>query len=133
MSSLVADTHAMVWYLLSSDRISPKAMAAFDETLAAGDPVFLPSICLVEIIYLVEKGRLPKEAFARLNIVLSEQDSGYKVAPLDLDTTLAIQRIPREAVPDMPDRIVAATALFLNLPLVTKDKKIGAAGIATIW
>jgi len=44
MSSLVADTHAMVWYLLSSDRISPKAMAAFDETLAVGDPVFLPFI-----------------------------------------------------------------------------------------
>jgi PIN domain nuclease of toxin-antitoxin system len=121
MSSLTADTRAFVWYLLASDRISPKAMAALDETLAAGDPVFLPSICLVEIIYLVEKGKLPKEAFDRLNIVLSELDSGFKVIPLDRDTTFAIQKIPREAVPDMPDRIVAATALFLNLPLVTRD------------
>jgi len=44
MSSLVADTHAIVWYLLASDKISAKAIAALDETLAAGDPVFLPSI-----------------------------------------------------------------------------------------
>jgi hypothetical protein len=43
MSSLVADTQAIVWYLLASDKISAKAIAALDETLIAGDPVYLPS------------------------------------------------------------------------------------------
>ena len=33
----------------------------------------------------------------------------------------------------MPDRIIAATALHLNLPLVTHDKKIHGAGIQAIW
>jgi predicted nucleic acid-binding protein len=37
-------------------------------------------------------------------------------------------------VPDMPDRIIAATALNLNLPLVTHDHKILATSvIQTIW
>jgi PIN domain nuclease of toxin-antitoxin system len=32
-----------------------------------------------------------------------------------------------------PDRIIAATALTLNLPLITRDAAIRAAGIETIW
>jgi len=36
-------------------------------------------------------------------------------------------------VPDMPDRIIAATAIYLSLPLITKDDAIRSAGIITIW
>jgi len=36
-------------------------------------------------------------------------------------------------VPDLPDRIIAATALSHNLPLVTADHKIRASRIPTIW
>ena len=31
--------------------------------------------------------------------------------------------VPRDVVPDMPDRIIAATALYLGLPLVTRDSE----------
>ena len=33
----------------------------------------------------------------------------------------------------MPDRIIAATALHLGLPLITRDQRIQSAGIKTIW
>lgn len=37
-------------------------------------------------------------------------------------------------VPDMPDRIVAATALKLGLPLLTRDRKIRLAlGTRALW
>jgi len=36
-------------------------------------------------------------------------------------------------VRDMPDRMIAATAARLGLPLVTRDRQIQSAGIATIW
>ena len=39
----------------------------------------------------------------------------------------------RAQVPDMPDRIIAATALSLGLPLVTRDGRIRDSGIRTIW
>ena len=45
----------------------------------------------------------------------------------------ALARIPRTAVLDMPDRIIAATALHLGLPLISKDHKIQVSGIQTIW
>jgi predicted nucleic acid-binding protein len=33
----------------------------------------------------------------------------------------------------MPDRIIAATAFHLGLPLVTRDAQIRSANITTIW
>jgi predicted nucleic acid-binding protein len=45
----------------------------------------------------------------------------------------ALALVPRAIVPDMPDRIIAATALYLNLPLVTADHKIQASNVQTIW
>jgi PIN domain nuclease of toxin-antitoxin system len=33
----------------------------------------------------------------------------------------------------LPDRVIAATALAWSLPLITRDGKIRATGIQTIW
>jgi len=133
MSGVVADTHAAVWYLLESENLSSTALAVLDEAAQEGDLVYVASISVVEVIYLVEKGRLPPVAMERLNRALSDPDAGVVLVPLDLAVAQAIQQIPRDIVPDMPDRIIAATALHLNLPLVTRDGNIQAAGIKTIW
>ena len=133
MRGLVADTHTILWYLLASDKISSPAMAALDETVAAGDAIYVPAISVIEIAYLVEKGKLPDAALDRLIDYLASSGSSFLVVPLDLAIALTAQRIPRETLSDMPDRIIAATALHLNLPLVTRDRKIQAAGIKTVW
>jgi len=52
---------------------------------------------------------------------------------LDLRVTQALQEIARNDVPDMPDRIIAATALCLGLPLISCDGKIRASIGETIW
>jgi len=44
-----------------------------------------------------------------------------------------LQDILRSDVPDLPDRVIAATALHHRVPLVTCDRKIRSCGIATIW
>lgn len=87
----------------------------------------------MEIVYLVEKGRLPAVVIDRLTAALSDRDADFTIAPLDEAAALAVQRISRDIVPDMPDRIIAATALSLGFPLVTRDSAISKAGIATIW
>ncbi len=47
---------------------------------------------------------------------------------------MAIRQIPSETMPEMPDRIIAATSLSLNLPLVTRDLKIQSlTNLKTIW
>jgi len=45
-----------------------------------------------------------------------------------------MRRVPRDAVPDMPDRIIAATAFHLGLSLLSKDPAIKAVeGLDVIW
>lgn len=133
MPSLVVDTHAAVWYLLQSKRLSATANAALDETLKGGDSIYLASISLVEVIYLVEKGKLSQVAADQLIEGLRDPQSNWILAPLDLAISQELSKVPRSAVPDMPDRIIAATAIHLGLPLVTVDSKIKASGIKTIW
>lgn len=133
MGAVVTDTHAAIWYLLEPERLSPQAVAALDGATGAGDPVYMASISLVEVIYLVEKGRLPQVALVRLYRTLTQPDSALVIVPLDLAVAQMIQHIPRTVVPDMPDRIIAATALYLNLPLISRDRKIQVAEITTIW
>jgi PIN domain nuclease of toxin-antitoxin system len=132
--AIVADTHAIIWYLVEPDRLSQIALEAMDRTIAAGEPVYISAISLIEICYLIEKHRIVNDLIQRILEVLNERNPSLVVAPIDLKISLSVQSIDRNIVPDMPDRIIAATALHLNLPLVTCDRRIQAErSIVTIW
>lgn len=133
MSACVADTHAVIWYLLNDPRLSPNALAAMQNAAAAGDSVYVSAITLVEIIYLIEKGRFPQSLLTGIMATLNNPANELTIAPLDESIAQTMQQISRAIVPDMPDRIIAATALHLNLPLVTADHKIQASQVQTIW
>jgi PIN domain nuclease of toxin-antitoxin system len=133
MSAIVADTHALIWYFLEPDKLSEAAVTVLDQAVSSGDPIYLSTISLVEVCYLVEKRRLPEFAFEHLSDSLDGAGGQVVAVSLDLAIARAVAQIPRKIVPDMPDRIIAATALHLNLPLVTHDRKIQAAQITTIW
>jgi predicted nucleic acid-binding protein len=45
----------------------------------------------------------------------------------------ALQLTDRSEVPDMPDRVIAATAAALGVPLVSRDAKISASAVQTLW
>ena len=132
--AIVADTHAIIWYLVEPERLSQVALDALEGAIAAGSPVYISAISLIEICYLIEKRRIASDLLQRILVVLNEPDPSLIVVPIDLAISIAVQNIDRDTVPDMPDRIIAATALHLNLPLVTRDRKIQASqSIITIW
>jgi len=133
MSAVATDTHAVVWYFHHDPRLSARAAKAFHDASALGDPIYLPSICLVELTYLIEKGRIPPETRERLLKLLALPDSPLELAPLDLRVAASLETIDRKAVPDLPDRVIAATAVARKVPLVTRDGMIRASGIQTIW
>ena len=57
----------------------------------------------------------------------------FKEAPFTSDVVKAMQQVSREDVPDMPDRIVAATAVYLGVPLISRDSNIRASNVQTVW
>lgn len=133
MSSVVVNTHAFIWYLLSPQRLSQTARDTLTQVATRGDRIFIPAITLVEICYLVDKGKWRPEDLDALVTAIADPHRGFVIAPLNQQTALAIRDVDRATVPDMPDRIIAATALTLGLPLVTRDGKIRASNVTTIW
>jgi len=95
--------------------------------------VLISTISVAEVVYLVEKVKLPEIALHRLVTALSAPRRGIVPVAFDLEVAVTLRRISRDDVSDMPDRIIAATALHLNLALVSRDRKIQASGIETIW
>ena len=129
----VLDTHAAIWYVFIRKRLSQDALRFLRRAIDSGRPAYISAISIVETIYLIERGRVPLEAIQRLEASLKDSASGLIVAPVDAVVADAVYKVPRSAVPDMPDRIIAATALHLGLPLITRDRRLQAAGIQTIW
>ena len=134
MTSVVADTHTLIWYIFDLRRLSETALTTLEQAVNGGNPIYVSAISVVEIAYLVEKGRFTEEALKRILNALDDPKVGIVLAPLDRNVSGAIQQIDRATVPDMPDRIIAATALSLGFPLVTRDLRIQAlTSIQTIW
>lgn len=129
----IADTHAVLWYLLADSRLSENARAAFFGAAEQGNPIGISAISLVEIIYLTEKNRIPPHAAPLLEQELQSSDSVLTVVALDEKFAWSVKEIERSEIPELPDRIIAATADALDLPLITRDHKIRASRVKTIW
>lgn len=133
MVGAIADTHALIWYLLDSPKLSAPALSQFETCRTTNSRVGVSSMSIIEIIYLVEKGRIPPETLPLLQKSLSEQLALLEIVPITHAIALAVQQIPRQQVPDLPDRVIAASALYLDVPLVTRDRKISLPDVETIW
>ncbi|WP_230401275.1 PIN domain-containing protein, partial [Microcystis aeruginosa] len=82
----------------------------------SGDTVAVSSITLAEIVYLAEKGRISAQTIERLLMELDRENSILIEIPLARNIVVTMGGIERSDVPDLPDRIIAATALYLNVP-----------------
>jgi PIN domain nuclease of toxin-antitoxin system len=133
MSPVAADTHAALWYLLEPSQLSAAADQALTQADQPGAGIFVSAISVVEVIYLVEKGKLLQASLDALVNTLTDPAEAMHLLPVDFSVAQALHQVPRALVPDMPDRIIAATALAHRLPLVTRDTKIRAAPLPTIW
>jgi PIN domain nuclease of toxin-antitoxin system len=133
MSDILADTHTALWSLFEPAKLSAAALPALNATQAAGDRILVSTITLIEVQYLVEKGRISPAMLAGLWATIADPNEPLATVPLTDDVARTLEKIPRGIVPDMPDRISAATAMLHKLTLVTADVKLQAAPIATVW
>ena len=92
-----------------------------------------PLFSVVEAIYLAERNKIPRSALERLRLALRDASVGLSIAPVDAFIADALEKVSARTVPDMPDRIIAATALRFDVPLITRDRALQSAGIQTIW
>lgn len=133
MFDVVADTHSVIWHFTAPQNFSKDAAFAMDEAELNGS-IFVSSITLVEMTYLIEKGKITRDAADLLRDAVDDFNSAFRLIELNRGVADELENISRNDIPDMPDRIITASALFLKLPLVSKDAQIRAANVVKmIW
>ena len=133
MSRVVVDTHIAVWSLVNRRLSSAPATAELDAADATGE-IVISAITLIELIYLTEKGKLAPAVLTTVQAAIDDPTTAFKLAPVDRAIADAVSQISRVVVPDMPDRIIAATALAMGLSLVTRDREIRKlTNVVSVW
>jgi PIN domain nuclease of toxin-antitoxin system len=133
MLKAIADTHTVIWFLYDNSRLSPVADKFFDTVEAEGNQIGLSAVSIAEIVYLVEKARIPQDCLIRLQQALDSLNSFLMIVAFDRPIAEALPQVDRAKVPDFPDRLIAATATHLGIPLISRDAKIQVSGVPTIW
>jgi len=130
----VIDTHALLWWLAGRMRSLGRVSRGFVERVDAGDAVaHVPSIVLVELSEAIRRGVFslgePFDVFVQR---LENTPSRYRVVPLDVAVVARSHALL--TIPERGDRLIAATAQHLGIPLVTRDREIARAiGGDVIW
>ncbi len=133
MPTYVADTHAMLWFWSDPSKLGEQAREIFRDVARGTVQMFLPTISLVEVQIKEDKGRFPAGWTRALRDFVTGTP-GLGFAYLDVEVATALAEVPHAAVPDMPDRIIAATALAHGASLLTVDEKITTwAGVKVVW
>ena len=132
MKRYVTDTQCLLWYVTQDRRLSKVAQTAFQRTKEGSAQVLVPSIVLVEAVFLAERQRVPRTTLAELMALSDASTASIRVVPLDLAVARAVSDFGPSTIPELPDRIVAATARALNLPLLTTDPVIEESGLVKV-
>lgn len=130
----VADTQVVVWYLNDRNFLSSDAYAHIKRIASVGIArIGVSAITIIELIYLIEKSKLPDSSLPLLVKHLRDDAGLFTLVDIDSKVANTVASISRDEVADMPDRIIAATALSLGVPLITADGKILKSKVPTIW
>jgi PIN domain nuclease of toxin-antitoxin system len=112
---VVVDSHTLFWFLTNKQRLSRRV----EQLLRKSDYIIVPTIVLMEILYILEKNRI---SFKFVEVLSELKIRKYIVYPLDLDVISQVLSIDSSL--EMHDRIIIATAQIYNAILLSKDRDI---------
>ncbi len=128
-SEFVTDTIGFV-LRIERRRLSEKVKSIFDSVEFGNTIVYVPGIVFAEILYLSEKQRI-RTSIDEVEDYLKEHPN-YKEYSLNFAVIQSTAEITD--IPELHDRLIAATARQLDLELITNDSVIQASAfVKTVW
>ena len=130
---IMLDTHALIWWRDSSARLSRNAKTAITQE-AQGGKIGISAFSFWEIALLVEHNRLRLPLDLASWMAAVEAIDRMRFIPVDNEIAVTSVQLPPGLHKDPADRIIVATAMLLDIPIVTADQKIHAyPHVQTIW
>ena len=128
---ILLDTHALVWAVAESKRLSKAASAAILKA-QTDDGVAIAAISLWELAMLLSRGRI--QAYGTIDASVRLLTEGVVIKPISPEITAIAVQFPPDFPQDPADRLIAATAKSEGLALVTRDEKLRVSPLLhTIW
>lgn len=121
MDSFVTDTQALVKFMMGNKVINERCHKAFLSADKGESTIIIPAVVLMEVLYLFEKNRINIDLLQTEDLFKSKN---YQFEPLSLEILKTASEITD--IPELHDRLIAATARYLDLPLITNDPEIRA-------
>lgn len=123
------DTHAVIWSLMDDPRLGKKAR----ELIASSsrDELIVSDMTLLETSMLISKGRLQTKH--EPGFLLGKIADSFRIIPITPEIAhLAVTlKLPHG---DPFDRVIAATSVHHQVPLLTRDKELKRAKtVETLW
>ena len=129
---ILLDTHVVLWLAFEPDRLSGKAVAAIQEARRIGDGLAISGVTLYELAMLSAKGRVKLKISPET--LVHEAEAQFIVKPITSRICIEAQRFSATYPKDPMDRIIGATALAEDIPLITADGLIQRSmAVHTIW
>jgi PIN domain nuclease of toxin-antitoxin system len=129
---ILLDTHVVIWLAQDYERISPTAQSAIQNARKKERGLAVSCITLVEIARLAAHGRI--RFTPDTETVLADVEDRFIVLPITRNIALQAFELPEGYPNDPVDRIIGATALIEDIPLLTADREIRRSrAVPTIW
>jgi len=125
-------THADLRCLLKNPGLSATAQQFMDDEAARGHDFVVSSISLAEIVYLVEKNRLPVSAYYSLKTALVDPDYVITEAPFHIQIVEAMRPVPRFEVSGHARPHRCGSGCPFRRPMISRDGRIRASNLKTV-
>lgn len=130
---IVLDTHVWLWWLSNPELLSPPAAQAIDQAITRKS-ISISSISVWEIVMLVKKERLVLSFDVQDWIRKTESLPFVQFIPVSNAIAIKSVLLAAPLHNDPADRIIAASAMVNNAPLITRDEKLlSYPPLTTIW
>lgn len=130
---MVADTHILIWDALSPQRLSQTAEIALSRASQSGE-LIICDISLWEIAMLISKGRIKVGTDTQSFLNLIVQSHNGRIVPISPQIASRSTLLPPASSGDPADRLILATAVVAQTPLITADSNLQANTLVpTIW
>ena len=126
---ILLDTNVVLWAAVSPRRLTAAAASAVSDTR---NDLLISAASAWEIATKVRLGKLPEATKLEENFISASQLAGYTLLPIHADTALRSGRL-LGAHGDPFDRMIAAQALQLDIPVISADPKLDSFGVRRIW
>lgn len=126
---VLLDTHTLIWAALSPASLSRKTSAVIADP---ENEILVSAASAWEIATKVRLGKFPEAVAFERRFLEAVEEAGYVLLPIDPAIALRAGRFTAEHG-DPFDRILAAQALALDLPVISIDAKLDQFGVRRVW